>query len=642
MTPRIFDLPDFLLGNFPTWPEISAVFNLIPEAALLFNAASQKIAFANRKYLELSTYTLDELIGKPCGEALEGFSLSNLAAGQRQSLRLKKRLTGFVDVMVEPVFLAEAAGWVVLKVEESLERPRALRVSMDSFELLLKLVKQNEIHSENELYALVMDVLSRFLGTDLICIYRVDSSQPQALRVALKAAAEVFPPVLSSADMIRLSEGMIWKPGRRVYSELHRLSKMAGLKYVASVPIGQQQAALGLLVVGDVKKDAGFDTEQILNYFRVFISDQLQKFALIDNLRTDSQKKDFSLSVLNSLLEHTEEGIVVLTPDLKVIEINSVAEVLLGYTCAEVCGQSVENVLIGSLDLIQTLEDGLQSLKNHNIAKVSLHRRDGIAVPAQIQVVPVVKNRRPQAMLVLITDLSEEEKIRIRAEQLENHAMLGEFTAVFAHEVRNPINNISTGLQLLASRSKDSEANLELIERAQNDCTRLNELMESVLAFSRPVEPKFQDVNIPDLVQRVLNRWRPRMVRVNIENYFKADEDLPLVKGDMRSLERVFTNLISNAVDVMSEKGGALSVRVSLKEAINQLPQIEVTVADNGPGIPDSLRERIFEPFVTGKPRGTGLGLAITKQIVTTHRGAIYVTSFPGGTVFHVELPAAT
>jgi PAS domain S-box-containing protein len=417
---------------------------------------------------------------------------------------------------------------------------------------------------------------------------------------------------------------------------------MAGLKYVASVPIGQQQAALGLLVVGDVKKDAGFDTEQILNYFRVFISDQLQKFALIDNLRVDSQKKDFSLSVLNSLLEHTEEGIVVLTPDLKVIEINSVAEVLLGYTCAEVCGQSVENVLIGSLDLIQTLEDGLQSLKNHNIAKVSLHRRDGIAVPAQIQVVPVVKNRRPQAMLVLITDLSEEEKIRIRAEQLENHAMLGEFTAVFAHEVRNPINNISTGLQLLASRSKGSEANLELIERAQNDCTRLNELMESVLAFSRPVEPKFQDVNIPDLVQRVLNRWRPRMVRVNIENYFKADEDLPLVKGDMRSLERVFTNLISNAVDVMSEKGGALSVRVSLKEAINQLPQIEVTVADNGPGIPDSLRERIFEPFVTGKPRGTGLGLAITKQIVTTHRGAIYVTSFPGGTVFHVELPAAT
>ena len=641
MTPRLFDLPDFLLGAFPTWPEISAVFNLIPEAALLFNGNTQKIVFANRKFLEMSAYTLDELIGKPCAETLDGFSLATLQAGQKHSLKLVRRLSGLIDVTVEPVFLNEACGWAVLKIEERNARSQALRLSYDSFDLFLRLVKQSEINTEKELYSLVIDSLSQLLETDLICIYRVDSSQPQALRVARKTTAEVFPPVLSSADVIRLSEGTIWKQGRRVYSELHRLSKMAGLKYVASVPIGQQQAALGLLVVGDPHKDSSAETEKILNYFQEFISDQLQKFALIDNLRSDSQKKNFSLAVLNSLLGHTEEGVVVLTPELKVIEINAVAEVLLGYTCSEVCGQGVENVLVGSLALIQTLEDALQSLKNHNIAKVALHRRDGAAVPVQIQVVPVVLNRSPQALLVLIADLSEEEKIRIRAEQLENHAMLGEFTAVFAHEVRNPINNISTGLQLLASRLEGSEANLELIERAQNDCTRLNELMESVLAFSRPAEPKYQDVDIAELVQRVLNRWRPRMARVKIENYYKADEGLPKVKGDLRSLERVFTNLISNAVDVMSENGGMLSVRVSLKKAANQLPAIEVTVADNGPGIPDNLRERIFEPFVTGKPRGTGLGLAITKQIVTSHRGAIYANSFPGGTVFHVELPVA-
>jgi signal transduction histidine kinase len=76
-----------------------------------------------------------------------------------------------------------------------------------------------------------------------------------------------------------------------------------------------------------------------------------------------------------------------------------------------------------------------------------------------------------------------------------------------------------------------------------------------------------------------------------------------------------------------------------MKEAANQQPQIEITFADNGPGIPDGMKDRIFEPFISNKPRGTGLGLAITKQIVTTHRGAIYASSFPGGTVFHVELP---
>ena len=331
-----------------------------------------------------------------------------------------------------------------------------------------------------------------------------------------------------------------------------------------------------------------------------------------------------------------------LTPQMKVIEITAIAEVLLGYNCNEVCGESVENVLIGSIGLIKTLEDSVRSLKTHALTKTSLHRRDGSTFPSEMQVVPVVEDGQIRALLILIVDVSEEEENRLRTAQLENHAMLGEFTAIFAHEVRNPINNISTGLQLLANKVDGNFANLALIERAQNDCIRLNDLMDSVLAFSRPMEHKFQAVDIPALVKRVMNRWRPRMTRVNIEPYFKAGEDLPVVNGDYRSLERVFTNLISNAVDVMSESGGTLSVRVGMKEAANQQPQIEITFADNGPGIPDGMKDHLFEPFVSNKPRGTGLGLAITKQIVTTHRGAIYASSFPGGTVFHVELPVVT
>ncbi len=144
--------------------------------------------------------------------------------------------------------------------------------------------------------------------------------------------------------------------------------------------------------------------------------------------------------------------------------------------------------------------------------------------------VPVVEDGQTRALLVLIADVSEEEENRLRTEQLENHAMLGEFTAIFAHEVRNPINNISTGLQLLANKVDGNESNLALIERAQNDCTRLTDLMDSVLAFSRPIDHKLQAVDIPALVQRVLNCWRPRMTRVNIESYFKTVDNLPVVR----------------------------------------------------------------------------------------------------------------
>jgi signal transduction histidine kinase len=245
-----------------------------------------------------------------------------------------------------------------------------------------------------------------------------------------------------------------------------------------------------------------------------------------------------------------------------------------------------------------------------------------------------------QAIVVFFSDVSESEQIRIRTQQLEHRAFLGEFTAVFAHEVRNPINNISTGLQLLTTKLTNEDPNQEIISRMQADCTRLTQLMESVLSFSRPIETKFEPFNIGLLLQRILDRWRPRLSKVNVTALLQVEENLSLVDGDPRSIEQVFTNLISNAVDAMSSDGGTLAVKIiqSLSAASRQ--QIEVTVSDNGPGIPDEIRERIFEPFVSTKAKGTGLGLAITKRIITAHKGSITVNSFPGGTIFRVVIPA--
>jgi len=640
MKQRIIDFSNYLFGNNPTWPEISAVFNLLPEAALLFNRATHEVVFANRKFLELTAFTLQETLDKPYTDFLPDYSPAFWDDKRAIHTSLVRRLAAPLGVRIESAVLDEEANWILLRMTEAVPPPLAGLSPEEQVDLLLELIKYGDVSDENQLYELVLEAVPRVLGTNMISIYRGDSLRPQAVRVAT-TNEDVFPAVLSSADMIRLSELVVWKPGRRMFTELHRQGRIAGMRYVASVPIGQKEASLGLLVVGDVEREPVTEIGKILDFFHFYIGEQLQKLTLIRNLSSENQRKGFSLSVLSGILEHIDEGVVVVTPNLKVVEINTIAAVLLGYSCAEVCGQSVENVLIGVMGLVQTLENCAISMKPHTITKTTLHRRDGTAFPVDMQVVPIIEEGHARALLILIQDVSEEEQTRLRTEQLENHAMLGEFTAIFAHEVRNPINNISTGLQLLANKMEGETANLELIERAQNDCTRLTDLMDSVLAFSRPTDQKFMPVDVPALVQRVLNRWYPRMARVNIESHFKAGDDLPVVTGDYRSLERVFTNLISNAVDVMRETGGTLSVRVRLKEIANQQPQVEVTVADNGPGIPDKLKDRIFEPFVTNKPRGTGLGLAITKQIVTSHRGAIYVNSFPGGTVFHVELPAA-
>ncbi|MCC6148529.1 MAG: hypothetical protein IT308_13300 [Anaerolineaceae bacterium] len=141
------------------------------------------------------------------------------------------------------------------------------------------------------------------------------------------------------------------------------------------------------------------------------------------------------------------------------------------------------------------------------------------------------------------------------------------------------------------------------------------------------------------LLQRILDRWRPRLASANVELFFQPVHDLPKILGDIRSLEQVFTNLVSNAVEAMSKEGGTLAIRLNRYDQIPNTPQVEIGITDSGPGIPDEIRRRLFEPFVSNNPRGTGLGLAITKRIVTAHHGNVTVDSFPGGTVFRVYLP---
>jgi signal transduction histidine kinase len=291
------------------------------------------------------------------------------------------------------------------------------------------------------------------------------------------------------------------------------------------------------------------------------------------------------------------------------------------------------------------------------MGNVSLHRRSGQSFPAHIQIIPVQREGQTLAIIIFFTDVSEHEEIRIRTQQLEQRAVLGEVTAVFAHEVRNPINNISTGLQLLSVKLPETDPNQENINRLLNDCQRLNHLMESVLNFSRQVEHRFEEVDLQMLLNRLLDRWRPRFARVNVTPFFQIEENTPHVLADPRSLEQVFTNLVSNAVDAMAAKSkedaagastagegatasNTLAIRVAPYRAAPGRPQVEVSVSDSGPGIPDEVRARIFEPFITTKSQGTGLGLAITKRIVTAHHGSISVNSFPGGTVFHVVLSA--
>ncbi len=621
-------------------PEFFALLNALPNPALILDAKKGVVQICNAAFQKLSAFSQGELIGSNLSDLIPGIDLLRLSQGEETLTPMNRRSRPPLDVLVTASALDAQTQWLLVNViaagqaqttgaqrDQMGKRMAALAALSDATDLQSALEK-------------AVEICKTLFSTDHVAIYQVDPSAPHLRRVVCCGTDGSFPETMPSGDLIRLSETCVWSPGRRVQTELHRFARIGGLSYLASTPLGLGRALMGLLVVGDTTAEPSPYLPEFLEGSAMAIGTAIQHFLLTDNMAHEMEQQGRRNSIYAAIFENTEEGVMVLEPGLNVREINSAAEWILGYANWEAQGQPVENILIGAGPLIPALEAACQGIPTHNIGNVHLHRRNGQSFPAHLQAVPVQKGGELLAVIVFLTDMSMHEQIRLRTQQLEHRALLGDVTAVFAHEVRNPINNISTGLQLMAMRFGPDDPNLELLNRMEGDCTRLNHLMESVLAFSRPIEPKFEPVDITLLVRRLLDRWHPRMTRVNVQPFLQSAENTPKIMADPRSLEQVFTNLVSNAVEAMSTTGGTLAVKIAPSDTLTTPPHVDIIVSDTGPGIPDDMQAHVFEPFVSNKSSGTGLGLAITKRIVTAHHGSIGVDSFPGGTVFRVQLPA--
>lgn len=642
MTPPTFS-NSTSAGNAPllNMEELELLLDQIQEPVLILDRLRGLIHVANSAFVKLTAFSKKDLRNTALQAYFSALPDFPLLPGEVYSAILRRCNRRELPVKIKLVALDSSTHWllVIIQTEEDLSADLS-----QSYQLILKSLLDllEEVDTRDFVLFLekLLNLFAQQLGSRSICVYQAESDGPYLRRIATLEEESVFPEVLPASDLIRLSFPLIWKPGKRVVTELHKVGRTHELECIASAPIRQGNALWGLLVVGDCKSQIETQVIHVLDFGATLITLGYQWVLLQTNLQHEKEQDRQKLLIRDSVFDSTKQGVLVLGSDLSIHEINASAEVMLGYAGNEVIGQPVENVLIGPEGLMPALIAACQGVPTHNLGTVLLHRRNGQAFPSHVEIIPLLYNHELLAIIVLVEDISENEQIRLRTQQLEHRAVLGEFTAVFAHEVRNPINNISTGLQLLAETLSPDDPGQEVINRVLSDCSRLNHLMESVLSFSRPMDSRFERIDLPLLVRRVLDRWRPRLAKVGIELFYQAEQNLLAVSGDPRALEQVFTNLISNAVEAMSKSGGHLAVRIVGGKPVAGQKQIEVTVSDDGPGIPEEIRERIFEPFVTTSARGTGLGLAITKQIVTAHRGSITVSTFPGGTMFHVCLPA--
>jgi two-component system, NtrC family, sensor histidine kinase AtoS len=633
-----------------THAPFESLLDQLTYAALIYDIREKRIRFANAQATELTTLTRAELSKLGLDSLFpmldlnsSGIKLENNGQPIEASLKTNVRRNGpLMDVRLTPTFLDPEGKWVLLAIEPlSVVEHRKVEEfrTAQQWEALQNLAMAPQNSDFSEVLTKALEAGGTLTGADLLATYEVNSKDYQLERTAVWGPAELLPDQISPSDQSILQGIHVWVPGKRILSALDRAARASNFSYLASAPLAQENAFTGLLVIAGDQLIATDRTLVVLQFLAAMINSFHQNHVLAFNLKDKLQLQARELELGTTLKEMSHDAVVIIAPDLTIQELNSSAESILGYASREVRGQPYSNILVGADNLIPPFVTAEEGSILHNLGNVKLYRRDGKTFLGHVRTVPIVVEGELQNLLVLIQDLSQEEHYRLRNQQLEQRALLGEVTAIFAHEVRNPINNITTGLQLMSYTLSEEDPNHEVVARLQTDCDRLADMMKSVLNFIRPVEYKMEPVNLGTAIKRLLERWHPHLTRVNIQYQLQVEPGTPPIEGDPRALEQVWNNLISNAIQAMGQDGGMLAVKIRPATTPNNNPRVEVSISDTGMGIPEEIREHIFEPFYTTHRNGTGLGLAITKQIVNAHKGAINLTSIPGGTVFQVQLP---
>jgi two-component system, NtrC family, sensor kinase len=240
----------------------------------------------------------------------------------------------------------------------------------------------------------------------------------------------------------------------------------------------------------------------------------------------------------------------------------------------------------------------------------------------------------------MILELENREAILVQSHKMR---AVGTLTAGVAHELNNPLNNITLTAHMLLEDydSLDDDERKDMIQDLIGESGRSKKIISNLLDFARESSSQMETLDLTELLQETIALASNQIKLSGIRIQFQATDNLPRVHGDVQQLQQVFLNLILNAVDA-SSKGGRIQIIVL---PADDPSYVAVKVIDTGTGIPDHILPSIFDPFFTtkGKGKGTGLGLSVSQGIVGKHGGRILVSSREGqGTTFTVTLPITT
>ncbi|MBF0214571.1 MAG: PAS domain-containing protein [Magnetococcales bacterium] len=344
-----------------------------------------------------------------------------------------------------------------------------------------------------------------------------------------------------------------------------------------------------------------------------------------------------------TLWDHLTLGVVGVDAAGVVRAVNDAAEKLFGKPRGRLIGQELESLLPGH-------PVAMELLSRARALNMPCRIRDARLTPAPDRMVAVALTAVPLlspdgvwmgAMLQMEevgTTARIEEGKRIH-DALDS---LGDLAMTVAHEIKNPLAGIRGAAQLLEGRASGADA--ACVELIRTEVDRVSRLLDDLLGLAEKQLVRERDLNIHEILDHVSQVCVSSGERPIPGSDF--DPSLPPVRGDQDQLIQLFLNLVKNAMQAAGVEGRVrLVTRFSQRTRMEQgrrRRHIEVEVRDNGPGVPEEMRQRIFLPLVSTKASGTGLGLSICQKIVQAHGGQLEMESMPGNTIFRVLLPVGS
>lgn len=337
---------------------------------------------------------------------------------------------------------------------------------------------------------------------------------------------------------------------------------------------------------------------------------------------------------LDQILSNLQDGVMLFTRDARAVLVSSSVERFLNIGRDRIFGAEVREIFDRGTRLGRTVRDAFDG--GMSIVQEEVTTETGRRVEVSLDFIHDAHSADRHSLGALLTlhDLESVREIETELEVSRRMASIGRLTAGVGHEVKNPINAIVVHLELLRNKVQGGDDAMRHLDVIQSEIRRLDRVVQTLVDFSRPVELQLRDQDLRDVVSKVLLLASAEMQTRGIAVESQAPAWPVLSRVDADLVEQALLNIVINGAQAMAS-GGLLEVRLS-----EDTRWASILVRDQGEGIPDEIRPRIFDLYFTTKKEGSGIGLAMTWRIVQMHHGQIDVESKPGsGTTFVLRLP---